>query len=31
FPSTAPEGIEERIPGLYTIIATACKKGSLHG
>lgn len=31
FPSTAPEGIEERIPGLYTLIATACKKGSLHG
>ncbi|GAB6434028.1 class I SAM-dependent methyltransferase [Bacillus luti] len=31
FPSTAPEGIEERIPGLYTIIATTCKKGSLHG
>ncbi|HDR8052184.1 class I SAM-dependent methyltransferase [Bacillus cereus] len=31
FPSAAPEGIEERIPGLYTIIATACKKGSLHG
>ncbi|MHA2918495.1 class I SAM-dependent methyltransferase [Bacillus cereus] len=31
FPSTAPEGIEERIPGLYTIITTACKKGSLHG
>lgn len=31
FPSTAPEGIEERIPGLYTIIATVCKKGSLHG
>ncbi|AFQ18096.1 class I SAM-dependent methyltransferase [Bacillus thuringiensis] len=31
FPSTAPEGIEEQIPGLYTIIARACKKGSLHG
>lgn len=31
FPSTAPEGIEERVPGLYTLIATACKKGSLHG
>ncbi|MBE5107054.1 class I SAM-dependent methyltransferase [Bacillus thuringiensis] len=31
FPSTAPEGIEERIPSLYTLIATACKKGSLHG
>ncbi|MES5952394.1 class I SAM-dependent methyltransferase [Bacillus fungorum] len=31
FPSTAPEGIEEKIPGLYTLIATACKKGSLHG
>ncbi|MEI5891274.1 class I SAM-dependent methyltransferase [Bacillus cereus] len=31
FPSTAPEGIEERVPGLYTIIATTCKKGSLHG
>lgn len=26
FPSTAPEGIEERVPGLYTLIATACKK-----
>lgn len=31
FPSTSPEGIEERIPGLYTLIATTCKKGSLHG
>lgn len=31
FPSTAPEGMEERVPGLYTLIATACKKGSLHG
>ncbi|PGK41650.1 SAM-dependent methyltransferase [Bacillus anthracis] len=31
FPPTAPEGIEEQIPGLYTLIATACKKGSLHG
>ncbi|MGE7862580.1 class I SAM-dependent methyltransferase [Bacillus mobilis] len=31
FPSTAPEEIEERVPGLYTLIATACKKGSLHG
>lgn len=31
FPPTAPEGMEERIPGLYTLIATACKKGSLHG
>ncbi|MED0969931.1 MULTISPECIES: class I SAM-dependent methyltransferase [Bacillus cereus group] len=31
FPPTAPEGIEERIPGLYTLIATTCKKGSLHG
>ena len=31
FPSTAPEGIEERVPGLYTLIATAYKKGSLHG
>lgn len=31
FPSTAPEGIEECVPGLYTLIATACKKGSLHG
>ncbi len=26
FPSTAPEGMEERVPGLYTLIATACKK-----
>ena len=26
FPSTAPEGIEEQIPGLYTIIARACKR-----
>ncbi|WJE52421.1 class I SAM-dependent methyltransferase [Bacillus cereus] len=32
FPSSAPKEIEERIPGLYTLIATtACKKGSLHG
>ncbi|EJR00220.1 class I SAM-dependent methyltransferase [Bacillus cereus] len=31
FPSTSPEGIEELIPGLYTLIATTCKKGSLHG
>ena len=31
FPSTASEGMEERVPGLYTLIATACKKGSLHG
>lgn len=31
FPSTAPEGIEEFVPGLYTLIATACKKGPLHG
>ena len=32
FPSSAPEGMEERIPGLYTLIATiSCKKGSLHG
>ncbi|WP_433773520.1 class I SAM-dependent methyltransferase [Bacillus wiedmannii] len=31
FPATAPEGIEERIPGLYTLIATTYKKGSLHG
>ena len=26
FPPTAPEGMEERVPGLYTLIATACKK-----
>ena len=26
FPSTAPEGMEERVPGLYTLIATACKR-----
>ncbi|PFN23147.1 class I SAM-dependent methyltransferase [Bacillus cereus] len=31
FPATAPEGMEERIPGLYTLIATTYKKGSLHG
>ncbi|KFM99618.1 class I SAM-dependent methyltransferase [Bacillus clarus] len=32
FSHAAQEGIEERIPGLYTLIAkTACKKGSLHG
>lgn len=31
FPPTAPEEIEDRVPGLYTLIATACKKGSLHG
>ncbi|WP_459501754.1 class I SAM-dependent methyltransferase [Bacillus sp. C1] len=32
FPPSAPEGMEERVPGLYTLIAkTVCKKGSLHG
>ncbi|WP_410985364.1 class I SAM-dependent methyltransferase [Bacillus cereus] len=32
FPVSAPEGIEERTPGLYTLITTtACKTGSLHG